>query len=135
MVVSERSLQRDEANFLENNVAIWISQYFFFDPIPPLHVRIGELKGGNAGRHRHVLKLAVTLFLGEKAFAIGHDQSHIASARLIYARVINFVQDAVASGEPHPAVLIQGCAYATLRARSPTRRNSRPARSISFWIT
>src|SRR5580700_2427991 len=132
MVVTERSPERDEANLLQHDVAIGIRQHLLFDPVPSLQLRINQLVGGNPGRDRDVLELAMAFFFGEVACAVGDDQSHVTGASLVHTRVINFVQDAMAGGEPNPAVLIQGRAHATLRARSPARRNPRPTRSVSF---
>ena len=132
MVVAERSSKRDEANLLQHDVAIGICQHFLFDPVPSLQLRINQLVRGNPGRDWNVLKLAMTFLFGEVACAVGDDQSHVTRASLVHSRVINFVQDAVAGGEPNPAVLIQGRAHATLRAGSPARRNPRPTRSVSF---
>ncbi len=101
----------------------------------PCNVRVGEFERGNTRLEGNVLKPAMPFFFGEKALAIGDDQSQVASAGLVHARIINFVQNAVAGGEPYPALLIQGGAHAALRARSPTWRNPRPSRSISFGVT
>ena len=133
-VVPEGALQWDEANLLQHDIAIRIGQNFFVDPVPSLQLCIGQLEGGHAGRNRNVLELAVTFLLGEIPFAVGNNESHVASASLINARVVNLVQDSVAGGKPYPAMLIQRCAYATFRARGPARANSRPARSVSFCV-
>ena len=46
--------------------------------------------------------------------------------------IIDFVQDAVAEREPHPAVQIERRTNAALGAGSPARRNSRPAGGKAF---
>src|SRR5579862_1105329 len=132
MVVGERSPERNEADLLQHDVTIRIRQHFLFDPVPSLQFRINQLESRDPGRDRDVLKLAMTFLFGEVACAVGDDQSHVTRASLVHTRVINFVQDAVAGGEPNPAVLIQGRACATLRTRSPARWNPWPTRSISF---
>src|SRR5580692_12612787 len=135
MIVRERSAERNEADSLEHHVAIGIGQHFFFDPVPSLNLCIDQLEGRNTGRYRNIFERAVTFLFREVTSSVGDDQSHVAGTRLVHPRVINLVQNAVAGCEPHLAVLIQGCAHPTLRARCPARRNARPSRSISFCFT
>ena len=88
-VVRECALQGDEANLLQHDIAIRIGQNFLVDPVPSLHLCIGQLVGRYAGRNRNILEPAVTFFFGEKTLAIGNDEAHVASAGLINPRVIN----------------------------------------------
>src|SRR5579871_2334488 len=68
------------------------------------------------------------LFFGKVRSPVGDDQSQIARAGRIHAGKINFVDYAVAEREPDAAGGTECRAHARLRARSPARRNARPAR-------
>jgi hypothetical protein len=43
-------------------------------------------------------------FLGKKTIAIGNDQPKVAGAGLVYARIVDFIENSVAGGEPYLAV-------------------------------
>ena len=131
-IVGQRALQGDEADSLQHDIAVGIGEDFFLDPVAPLQFGIRKFVNRNAGLDRVVFKFAVALFFGEVAGAVGDDQPLIAGAGLVHSRVVNFVQDAVAEGEPYPAVQVERRAYAGFGARSPARRNARPARGIAF---
>src|SRR5258708_2784193 len=78
-----------------------------------------------------VFKSAVTLFFREEIAAIGHNESHVASAGLIDAGKVDFIEDAMTDGEPDLAVLVERRTGATFGARCPARWNARPPRSIA----
>ena len=59
---------------------------------------------------------------------IGDDETEIAGARVIDARVIDLVENPVAQREPDTAVATDRGTDAAFRARRPARRNARPAR-------
>jgi hypothetical protein len=71
----------------------------------------------------------MALFFGEKRLSISNHKTQISSTGLIYTRVIDFVKNAVAECEPHPAERAEGCAYACFGAGSPAGRNAWISRS------
>ena len=76
----------------------------------------------------------MSLFFGEKAGTVSDKQSLVPGAGLIDPRKVDFVQDAMAQGEPHTAMQVKGSSHATLCARSPPWRNSRPAGCEPFYL-
>src|SRR5580765_5985831 len=131
-IVGERALQRDKTDPLQNDISVGIGEDFLLDPVTSLQFCIGQFVDGNAILNRMVLKLAVAFFLGEITGAVGDNQPLIAGAGLVHPRVVDFVQNAVAECEPYAAVQVECRPYAAFGARSPTRRNSRPARGEAF---
>ncbi len=105
-IVGEAALQRHKADFLQHHVAVRIGQNLLLDPISPLHFCVAQLIYRYTRLHGDILKAAMPLLFREKTGAIGDDESLIARARLIDAREVDFVQDAVAQGEPDPAVQV-----------------------------
>src|SRR6266568_1061143 len=73
--------------------------------------------------------LQITLLLVAKSLAIGDEKLKIPRVRLIYARVVNLVDDAVAQCEPDPATGMIGRAQALLGAGCPVWLNAGPAES------
>ena len=69
--------------------------------------------------------LQIPLFLVAKRFAIRDEKLKIAGVRLVNTRIIDFIDDAVADGEPEPATGMIGSADAFLRAGGPAWLNSR----------
>src|ERR1700722_4062794 len=78
------------------------------------------------------LEGAVALFLGEEITAVGDNESQVAGAGLVDARKINFVENAVAQGEPDLAVVMERSSDAGLGAGGPGRRNPRPAGGVTY---
>src|SRR4029077_14357890 len=118
-------------DLLENDIAIGICEDFLVDAIASTIGSIGQLEDWHTRVERVVLKRAVTLFLREKIMPVGDNESHIAGARLVNPRKVDFVQDAVTQGEPDLTVLVQSSAGACLCAGGPTRRNAWPARGVA----
>jgi hypothetical protein len=108
-------------------VTVWVAEDFFVDAIAAIEGRIGELIGRNSGFVGNVLKLAMPLFLREITMAVGDDEALVPSASLIDSREIDLVKNSMAEGVPDSAVGIEGRANARFGARSPARRNARPA--------
>src|SRR5579864_5635925 len=129
VIVGELALQRFEANFLQNHVAVWVGKDFLVDAVESAVAGIGQFIDWDAGFKGPIFEFAVALLLRKEISAIGDNKSHVAGAGLVDAGKINFVEDAVAQGEPDFAVLVKGGADAHLGARSPTRRNAGPPRS------
>ena len=133
-IIRKRALQRHEADFLQHDVAIRIGEDFFLDPVASLQFGVGQFVNWNAGFERHILEFAVALLFGEKAGAVGDDQTLVAGASLVHAWEIDLVQDAMAQGEPYPAVLVERGTHSAFGARSPARSNSRPARRKACYF-
>ena len=85
----------------------------------------------DAGLKWTILERAVTLLLGKEIATIGDDKTHIAGAGLIDPRKIDLIENAVAHRKPDLAVLVQGCANAGFRARSPAWRDAGPSGGIA----
>ena len=66
MVISQCALQRDEANFLQNDVPVGIGKNLLLDPISPLQFGVRQVVNRNAGFNRYILELAVHSFLRNK---------------------------------------------------------------------
>ena len=103
-VVTQISLHRMKANPLQNNIAIRVGENLFLNAVPAIQRSVHQFVGGNSRLNGQVFETAVALFLGEEAAAVGHDQAQIARAGLVYSRIIDFIQNAMTDGEPHPAV-------------------------------
>ncbi len=131
-IVGQRALQGHEANPLQHHIPVGVGENFFLDPVSSLQFCVSEFVDWNAIFNRVVLKLAVALLFGEITGAVGDDQALVAGAGLVHSRVVDFVQDAVAEREPYPAVQVERGPDAALGARSPTRRDSRPAGGKAF---
>ena len=59
---------------------------------------------------------------------IGHDETEIAGACDIDARVVDLIENSMAQREPDTAVAADRCTQAALRTRRPSCGNTRPAR-------
>src|ERR1022692_4968336 len=76
----------------------------------------------------------MTLFFREPALPVGDNEAEIACARLIQAREVDFIQNAMTECEPNAAVQIQSRANSRLCAGGPARCDSGPARSITNFV-
>jgi hypothetical protein len=90
-IVAELTLKGFETNLLQNNVAVGIGKDFFPYAIAALQFSVDKFIAWNASLERFVLKGAMTFFLGEEIVAAGHDESQVASTRLIYSGKVNFI--------------------------------------------
>ena len=63
-------IQRREANFLQNDVAVRISENFFLDAILSTEFRIHQTESGDSGLDRGNLEFAMAFFFREKTFAV-----------------------------------------------------------------
>ena len=70
MIVGELPLQRLEADFLQQHVAVRIGENFFVDAIAAADFGVRQFKGRNARLERTVLKRAVAFLFGKESF--GH---------------------------------------------------------------
>jgi len=98
------------------------------NPVPSLHAAVRQFVGGYSRFKGNIAEGTMAFLLGEKTMPVGDQQPEIARARLIDARKIDFVQNAVAQRKPDSAVQVQRGANTGLGARSPARLNSRPPR-------
>ena len=69
--------------------------------------------------------IQVALFLVAKRFAIAYEKLKVARVRLIDARIINLIDDAMTEREPQTATGMIGRTHPFFRARSPARLDSR----------
>ena len=70
-------------------------------------MRTGQPESGNPVFDPLDDGLAVAFDLGEEGVPVGDDEPEIADASLVNAGIIDFIDDAVADGEPHPAALAE----------------------------
>jgi hypothetical protein len=92
---------------------------------------VHEFKRGDTGFDGLVFEGAVAFLLREEIATIGDDEAEVAGAGLIDAREIYFIDNSVTNGEPHPAMLVQGCTNAGFGAGSPAWGNSGPAGCVT----
>src|SRR3954471_17699149 len=71
--------------------------------------------------------MGIALFFREVRRTIRDDEAEVSDAGVIHARVVHLVENAVAQGEPHPALAADRGTEAALRASGPTSWNARPA--------
>src|SRR4029077_7829480 len=126
-IVGKLPLERFKANLLQHHVTVGVGENFLTDAVAAAVLGINQFKRGNARLEGPVLKRAVPLLLGKKASTVGDEEAEISSASLVDSRVVDFTQKSMTQGEPNRAVLVQGRARASLRARGPARWNPRPA--------
>jgi hypothetical protein len=127
-------LQGFEADLLQHNVAIRIGEDFLVNAVAAANLSVDQLIGGDTGLERFVFEGAVAFFLGKEIASVGDDQAQVAGASLVNAGKVDFVQNAVAGGEPDLAVLVQGRAGGGFGARGPARRNAGPAGGVGRRI-
>src|SRR5579859_2950839 len=118
-------------DLLHNDVGALVGQDVFVDTEAPADVGVGELEGGDAVFETVQNGRAIALFFGEEAVAVGDDEAEVAGAGLVDARIVDFVQDAVAEGEPDAADRGKRGADAGLGAGGPAWRNAWPTWCIS----
>ena len=132
VIVLELTLQRQEPNFLQNNIAIRVSEHFFLDLVAPLDRCIRQAVQRNSRLPRTDLEAAIPLLFRKELLPIGNKEFLITCAGLVHSREVNLIQNAVAQCEPDTALRRQRGTHSALGARSPTRRDSGPTRSRSF---
>src|ERR1700722_672167 len=115
-----------EANVQNDRIAARVRDYPIDHPESPTAMGAHQAEGGNPVFDTFDDRLAVALDLGEETVPVGDDEPEVADASLVNTWIVDFVDDAMTDGEPHPAALAERCADPVLCARCPTRRNSRP---------
>ena len=119
MIVGELPPQRLEPDFLQQHVAVRISENFFVNAIAAADFRVRQFKGRDTWLDGTVLERAVALFFGEERSAVGDYESEIAGAGLIHAGKVHFIENPVTQREPHFAVLVAApCPHRFWRSRS-----------------
>jgi hypothetical protein len=106
VVVRELALQRFEANLLQQDVAVRVSENFFMNAVVAVDFRIDEFEGGDARLEGFVFECAMAFLFGEVISSVCDHESEVASAGLIDAGKIHFVDNSVTYREPHFAMLI-----------------------------
>ncbi len=105
-----------ETDLLQDRVAAWVGD----DPL-----QYSEAASTMGARHQErwnaVLQRfdndgAIAFLLGKEAASISNDQTEIAGASLVDLRVVDFVEDPMAEGEPDAAVRRQRGANSALGA-------------------
>src|SRR5215831_8509336 len=102
-----------------------ICEDMFYDPIATIRFRISDAIE-QAITLRIIDRMSqVSFFLMAKRFSIADEKLKITRVRLIDARIVNLIHDAVTQREPNTAAGMIGCANSFLGARSPAGRDSR----------
>src|SRR5487761_26820 len=123
-VIVRRATLSFEADTLEDNVAVRIGKHELFDDIASVTRRIAQYEGGHAIVHRLDDAHGVALLFREIALAVRDDEAEIAGARVVYAGIVDLIEDAMAQGEPD-AARGGGCGPdPAFRARGPARGNA-----------
>jgi len=133
-VIKKLALERFKSDFLQDYVAIGVGEDLFVDAVAIFEFGIDEIVGGNSRGERFVFKGAMALFFGEEIFSVSDHESHVASAGLVDARVVDLVKYSVAQREPDFAVLVEGGSDAAFCAGSPPWFNAGPAGGVSGGI-
>src|SRR6266850_1669307 len=102
-----------------------IGEHMFYDPVATVRLRIGEAVKKAITLRVFDQVIQVPLFLVAKRFAITDQKLKVARVRLIDARIINLIDDAVAEREPESATRVIGRTDPFLGARSPAWLDSR----------
>jgi len=89
--------------------------------------RVAEAVGRHARGQLRGVRLRIPLFFREERLPVGHDETHVARAGLIEARIVDLVQDPVTGGEPDTAGGTECRADGALPAGRPARRDAGPA--------
>ena len=127
-VITEAALQRAEDDALQHHLAPGIGKDGLVDAEAAVARGVGERETRHALGELAQHAGGIALFLGEIVAPIGDDEAEIAGAGVVDAGIIDLVEDAVAEGEPDPALGRERGADAALGARGPARGNARRAR-------
>jgi hypothetical protein len=95
--IRQLALKRHESDALQDHVTPRICQDFFLDPVPAVSRGVVNAIRGNAGRHLDGVGVRISLFFGEVDLAVGDNETEIAGARVIDARVVDLVEDPMGS--------------------------------------
>ena len=104
-----------------------VRQHVFYEPVAALTLRIGEAVKEAIALRVFDQVIQVALLLVAKCFAITDKKLKVARVRLIDARIVNLIDDAVTKCEPETATGMISRTHAFFRARSPARLDSRRA--------
>ena len=113
-----------EPDLHQHRVAARVADHALDDAETAAEMRAREQKSRHAVFERLHLRGAVPLFFGEEAVVVGDDESEVADAGLVDPRIVDFVEDAVADGEPDATGVGERRADSALGARGPSRPNS-----------
>src|ERR1700722_6428153 len=92
-----------EADRLEHHIACRIGSYVLGDPIASMDAGVDQFMGRYPILRSRNAVQRVALLFGKEIDAITDDEPEIADADLVDARIIDFVEDAVAVRKPNPA--------------------------------
>ena len=123
MVTGGFAGERMKIQALQDDIAARIGEHQLVETIAAVLAGAGDGKGGHAVGDRPQDARRIALLLGEEALPVGDDEAEIPRARVIDARIVDLVQDAVAEREPDLALRGESRAHAALRARGPARRD------------
>ena len=102
-----------------------VGEHVFYEPIAALTLRICEAVKEAITLWIFDQVIQVSPFLVAKCLAITHEKLKVPCVRLIDARVINLIDNAVTEREPEAATCVICRPDAFLRAGSPARLDSR----------
>ena len=102
-----------------------VREHVFYEPVAALTLRIGKAVKETITLRVFDQVIQIALFLVAKCFAIANEKLKVARVRLIDARIVNLIDDAVTEREPETATGVIGRTHAFFRARSPAWLDSR----------
>lgn len=109
-----------------DRIAPWVRDHAIDHSELPAAMRACQLESWNSVLDTLDDRLAIAFDLGEESVPVGDDDPEVTDASLVNAWVVDFIDDAVADGEPHLAALAERGADPVLCARCPPSRNSGP---------
>src|SRR5690242_2845335 len=103
-------IERNESRSLKQHIHPRIGNDLFFDPVTRMFVdqAIGR---HTVGQPFDVLNRVALLF-GKKVDSVTYNESEVADSRLVNLRIVDFIDDSVAKGEPNVAGCLQRSADA-----------------------
>src|SRR6266478_7138997 len=113
-----------------------VAQNMLDDSVAAVGFRVGQAINEAIAFREFDLVFQVSLLLVAKCLAVADKKLKITRVRLVHARVINFVDDAMAEREPDPAASVISGAEALLGAGSPARLDARRAKGdgVVGWV-
>ena len=121
-------IEHFELGVHEQHRPMRIGEHVLYEPVAALAFRIGQAVEKAIALRVFDQVIQVALFLVAKCFAVADEKLKIARVRLVDARIVDLVDDAVTEREPEPATGMIGRAHAFFRARSPAWLDSRRAK-------
>lgn len=103
MIIFQQAFQRHEMSPLQNGITFRIRNDVFPDAIATPFAGILQTESGNALGWICYLRPCVTLFLGKEIASVCNNHPHVARTGPVHARIVYFIENAMAEGKPYAA--------------------------------